>query len=303
MWRNGARAVIACSAARISVSNGRALPRSSTAPPAIASRGGSKASMALKRSPMLVLGSRSFEGGVEDRPIAGAKGHESGWRGQQAVSTMNLLRRQVAVFRPAECLPAGDGVGRSKRRDHRAVRKIGKRLWYRVNELALVLHPLPVQYGIHVSRGGLFRPHRGCPGGTERSGRRASAKETRSMARGQRDRLVQEKELGPAPASHHRAAPALVIAGTNQPRLAGPALIQQRLRRGVMNDAAVTGEHPSLRDRHNVAERRDTVLQVHCLTIDDASLPDRAAPACALRPRRNPRANRHSSPPDDTGWQ
>src|ERR1700684_959818 len=81
------------------------------------------------------------------------------------------------------------------------------------------------------------------------------------MSRGQRHRLVEEEEFGPAPAGHDIPPPALVVAATDQPRLARPALSQQGLGRRVVDDAAVAREYPSLRDRRDIAEGGDSILQ------------------------------------------
>src|SRR3984957_5918792 len=86
------------------------------------------------------------------------------------------------------------------------------------------------------------------------------------MSRGQRHRLVKEEEFGPAPAGQDVPPPALVVAATDQPRLARPALSQQGLGRRVVDDAAVAREYPSLRDRHDIAEGGDSILQGHRLT-------------------------------------
>src|ERR1700722_9721551 len=81
------------------------------------------------------------------------------------------------------------------------------------------------------------------------------------MSRGQRHRLVKEEEFGPAPAGQDVPPPALVVAATDQPRLARPALSQQGLGRRVVDDAAVAREYPSLRDRHDIAEGGGSILQ------------------------------------------
>jgi hypothetical protein len=83
------------------------------------------------------------------------------------------------------------------------------------------------------------------------------------MTRGQRHSLVQEEEFGPAPAGHDLAVTALVFAATDQPRFARPTPVQQRFGFGVVDDAAVSCEHPSLRDCHDVAEGSDSVLSMH----------------------------------------
>jgi hypothetical protein len=129
-----------------------------------------------------------------------------------------------------------------------------------VNELAAVLHAFAMQNHVHGGGRGLFLSHCGDPGGAKRLGRLAPAPEARTMTRGQRHRLVEEKELGPAPAAHYLSPASLVLAATDQPCLARPALSQQGLRHGVMDDASVPCECSSLTNRDDVTERRDTVL-------------------------------------------
>src|SRR5580693_9518436 len=92
------------------------------------------------------------------------------------------------------------------------------------------------------------------------------------MSRGQRHRLVQEEEFGPAPARHDVTTPILVVAATDQPRLARPALSQKRLGRRIVDDAAVAREYPSLRDCHDIAEGGDSILQGHRLTSKSVHL-------------------------------
>ena len=81
------------------------------------------------------------------------------------------------------------------------------------------------------------------------------------MTRRERDRFIQEEELGPTAAAHHLAPPPLIVADTDEPCLGRPALLEQRLGRRVVNDAAVAREEAPLRYRDNVAERAYSVLQ------------------------------------------
>src|SRR5580704_14154537 len=80
--------------------------------------------------------------------------------------------------------------------------------------------------------GRLHAPRLG-PCSTKRFGGPSPAKETRTVTRRKCDRFIQEEELGPTAAAHHRAPPPLIFADADQPRFARPALPQQRLgRRG-----------------------------------------------------------------------
>src|SRR5207237_8299105 len=102
-----------------------------------------------------------------------------------------------------------------------------------------------------------------CPGVAKGFRGLTTAEETRAVSRRERDGLVEEEQLGPTAATHDRAPPLLVFAETDEPGLTRPAPVQQGSGRRLMNDPAVTGEHPSLRYRDDVAEGRYPVLQRH----------------------------------------
>src|SRR6267142_1021589 len=74
----------------------------------------------------------------------------------------------------------------------------------------------------------------------------AAAEEARAMSRRERSRLVEKEQLGPAAAAHHLAPAAFEFAKASEPRLARPAP-RQRLGRGIVDDAAIAGEHPAMR--------------------------------------------------------
>src|SRR2546429_3937905 len=121
---------------------------------------------------------------MEDRTITGAQGLQAGWRGQQAVGSMDLPRRLITSLGPAECLPLGDCEGRTGGHDNRAVRKLEEGSGQSVNTLAPVLYSLPMQHRVDVRRGEFFRSHRSSPGGAKRTGRFAPAEEAGAMTRG-----------------------------------------------------------------------------------------------------------------------
>ena len=77
----------------------------------------------------------------------------------------------------------------------------------------------------------------------------AAAEEARAMAGRERGRFVEKEQLGPAPAAHHLAPPAPEFADAGDPGRARPALFQQSLGRGIMDDAAVAGEEAAMRRR------------------------------------------------------
>ncbi len=63
--------------------------------------------------------------------------------------------------------------------------------------------------------------------------------------------------------AHHLAPPAPEFADAGDPGRARPALFQQRLGRGIVDDAAIAGEQAAMRIGDDVAGGRDAVLQRH----------------------------------------
>ena len=93
------------------------------------------------------------------------------------------------------------------------------------------------EHSVHGSGGGLPHFRSGPLCRAKRRCRFAPAQEAGTVPRSQCLRLVQEEEFGPAPAGHDVTTPILVVAATDQPRLARPALSQQGLGRRVVDDA------------------------------------------------------------------
>src|SRR5438445_6216463 len=91
----------------------------------------------------------------------------------------------------------------------------------------------------------------------------AAAEETWAMPGGKGGRFIQKEKFGPATPAHHFAPPALEFADTDQPGRIRPALFQERLGRGIVDDAAIAGEQPAMRIGDNVARGKDAVLQGH----------------------------------------
>ena len=90
-----------------------------------------------------------------------------------------------------------------------------------------------------------------------------AAEEARAMASRKRGGLVEKEQLGPAPRAHHLTPPAPEFADASEPGAARPAPLQQGPGCGIVNDAAIAGEHPAMRRRDDVAGGRDAVLQGH----------------------------------------
>src|SRR5216683_5849551 len=116
-----------------------------------------------------------------------------------------------------------------------------------MQSLAPVVEPLPVQHRVHFRSPRQFgRPALG-PGVAKGFRGLTPAEETRAVPCGERDRLVQEEQLGPTAATHDRAPPSLEFTEADEPGLARPASSQQGPDRRVMNDPAVARKYPSLR--------------------------------------------------------
>src|SRR5580693_3081625 len=75
--------------------------------------------------------------------------------------------------------------------------------------------------------------------------------------------FIEKEQLGPASAAHHLAPAPAEFADAGQPGGGRPALVQQGLGRGVVDDAAVAGEQPAMRRRDDFSGWRDAVLQRH----------------------------------------
>jgi hypothetical protein len=76
----------------------------------------------------------------------------------------------------------------------------------------------------------------------------------------ERGRFIEEKQLGPAPAAHHLAPPSPEFAEADEPCRVRPALFQQGLCAGIVDDAAIAGEQATVRIGDDVARGRDPIL-------------------------------------------
>lgn len=129
--------------------------------------------------------------------------------------------------------------------------------------LAATFQTLGMENRIHSTRRRkLFAPCRS-PASPESFSLRPPAEEAGTVAGGERDRLVEEEKLRPAPPAHHSATTPLEIAGTDQPGIAGPAPAEKRLCLRIVYDAAIAREKAALRDGDDLAEGGDTVLKRH----------------------------------------
>jgi len=121
-----------------------------------------------------------------------------------------------------------------------------------VQALLAAQEPLAMKHGVDVARQhtpdavALF-PCRAKPVGVV-----AAAEEARTMARRKRGRLVEKEQLGPAAATHYLAPATSEFADASEPRLARPAP-RQGFRCGIVDDAAIAGEHPTMRRGDDVA--------------------------------------------------
>ena len=146
---------------------------------------------------------------------------------------------------------------------HRAIGQLLQRHRQRVQAFLAVIEPFAMQHGVHLFGADTADAVALLPRGAEALGVVAAAIEARTMAGCERGRFIEEEQLGPASLAHHLAPASAELAEAGDPGWSGPALSQERLARGVMDDAAVAGEQPAMRRCDDVACRRDAVLQWH----------------------------------------
>src|ERR1700730_2626301 len=113
--------------------------------------------------------------------------------------------------------------------------------------------PLAMQHTVDVACEDLCDAIARFPGGAKPVGVVAAAEEARPMPGCQRRRLIEKEQFGPAAAAHHFAPPTPELTDANKPCLACPALVQQGPGFGIVNDAAIAGEHPAMRSGDDVA--------------------------------------------------
>src|ERR1700759_3549372 len=124
-----------------------------------------------------------------------------------------------------------------------------------------------MQHRVNVAREHRSDPIALLPSRAKPVGVVATAEEAWPVPGGERGGLVEKEQLGPAAAAHHLAPPSPEFADTGQPGRARPAARQQGLGGGVVNDAAVAGEHPAMWIGDDLSLWRDAVLQRHSLYI------------------------------------
>jgi hypothetical protein len=83
------------------------------------------------------------------------------------------------------------------------------------------------------------------------------------MARSERNGLIKEEQLGPAPPGHDRSAAAFVLTAADEPSFGGPTPIQQGLRSRLVDDAAIAGEYAPLGYGKDLTEGCNTILKRH----------------------------------------
>jgi len=138
---------------------------------------------------------------------------------------------------------------------------------------AALVEPLVVQDGIDNFGRRLQLASGGRPGISKPLCCLASAEKARAMSRCESDCLIEEEQLGPASACHHRAAPPLVFTAANEPSLGGPAPVQQSLRCRIVDDATIADERSPLRYGDNLAKGCDAVLKMHGRLLERRSAP------------------------------
>src|SRR4051812_29125002 len=131
--------------------------------------------------------------------------------------------------------------------------------------LLAALKPLAMQYLVDVARENIRYAISLLPAAAKAIGVVAAAEEAWAVAGRQRGRFVEEEQFGPAPARHHLAAPAAEFADAGDPCRSRPALLQQGLGGGIVDDAAIAGEDAAMLGGDDVAGGCDAVLQGHLL--------------------------------------
>src|SRR6266404_1799316 len=112
--------------------------------------------------------------------------------------------------------------------------------------LLAAIQPFPMQHRIDVARENSCNTVALFPGATKTVGVVAAAEEAGAVSGRECGCLVEEEQFGPAAAAHHLAPPSPEFADAGDPRRGGPALVQQGLGRGVMDDAAIAGEQAAM---------------------------------------------------------
>src|SRR5215831_5558244 len=200
---------------------------------------------------------------MEHRPIAGAKRHQRrGWR-QQPVRMMKRNGSVVALVCPSIGQSGAEGERRSCCHNNRAIRKRPDWRGYRMHALPPMPEALAMQDRVDGGGGGRRRTLGGRPSCAKHFRCLTPAKKARAVTRRKSHGLVEEEKLGPAPASHDRAASSLILATTHQPRLCRPPSGQQGLCHRIMDDAPIADEHAPLGDGYDLAEGSDAVLKMH----------------------------------------
>src|SRR6185312_1505018 len=129
--------------------------------------------------------------------------------------------------------------------------------------LLTAFETLTMQCGVKLPRTNAFHAIALFPRRSKTVGVVAAAEETWAMPGGECGRLGEKEQFCPTPAAHHLAPPAPEFADAGDPCRARPAFFQQGLRRGIVDDAAIAGEHSAMRRRDDVAGGCDAVLEGH----------------------------------------
>ena len=153
----------------------------------------------------------------------------------------------IAGERPLQRPALRDQIAFPAALHHRAIGQFLQRHRQRVQSFLAAVEPLAMQHRVDVGRakiGGAIAllPRRAKPVGVV-----AAAEEARAMTGRERGGFIEKEQLGPAPAAHHLAPPSPEFADAGQPRRARPALFQQGLGGGIVDDAAVAGEQAAMR--------------------------------------------------------
>ena len=133
----------------------------------------------------------------------------------------------IARHRPLQRPALHDQKTLLARLHHRAVGQLLHRHRQRMQPLLAALQPLAMQHGVDLARANVRNAIALLPRRAKPVGIVTAAEEAGPMTGGERGRLVEKEQLGPAPPAHHLAPPAPEFADTGDPGRARPALLQQ----------------------------------------------------------------------------
>ena len=156
-------------------------------------------------------------------------------------------RRERSLERPAQHSAARDEIACIADLQHRALGQLSGRHRQRMQPLSAAVQPFPMQHRVDVPRANVFTP---LPASHAARNRLASSRRQKKQGRWPAASAVassRKEQFGPAARRPSPCAAIPELADAGDPGRARPALLQQRLGRGIMDDAAIAGEQAAVR--------------------------------------------------------